>query len=357
LILLIFTGLLEELIFRGLLQYAAIRVLRGWGVAYVAVLFAVLHLGYRSAYELLLVFAVALLYGFIALRTGSILGVSLSHGLTNISLYLIFPLLLAATPNPLPSLEGLLPSLTSPTTPAPVLVTTQVPPTPLPPTATQQPVATSTSTEPSPTSTPTPQSTATPIYQFTNTPISQSTNTPIPPPTNTPSPQFTITPIYQSSTLPSLALSPVEGFQSSGILVDDGDPGFTHTGGQPVSDGAAINGDLLLASTSLQTGGDVQAQWSPALSTCGRYEVQVYIPAGYAATRSADYQLAYRYGMLTKRVDQSAQAGEWVSLGEYDFLPTKGTYLRLTNATSEDPALALQVLFDAARWILQIPCN
>jgi len=59
----------------------------------VAIVFSILHFGYRSPLDILLVFVVAVLFGYAALRTGSILGISLAHGLTNISLFLIFPLL------------------------------------------------------------------------------------------------------------------------------------------------------------------------------------------------------------------------------------------------------------------------
>lgn len=91
LILLLVTGLLEELLFRGLMQSAAVEMLGRWGVVYVAVLFAVMQLGQRSAAVLLTAFIAGIFFGLITLRTGSILGPALAHGLTNISLYLIFP--------------------------------------------------------------------------------------------------------------------------------------------------------------------------------------------------------------------------------------------------------------------------
>lgn len=91
LILLIFTGLLEEVIFRGLMQYASLVVLGRFGITYVALVFAVLHLGYRSILDVLFVFAVAMYFGFITRWTGSIVGVTLAHGLTNIGLFLVFP--------------------------------------------------------------------------------------------------------------------------------------------------------------------------------------------------------------------------------------------------------------------------
>jgi membrane protease YdiL (CAAX protease family) len=93
LILIVSTGLLEELIFRGLLQRSAGDLLGRWGLAYVALLFAVLHVGYKSAADLIFVFAVGLFFGWAVKRTRSLLGVTLSHGLTNVILFLIMPLL------------------------------------------------------------------------------------------------------------------------------------------------------------------------------------------------------------------------------------------------------------------------
>jgi len=93
LILLISTGLLEEMIFRGLLQRSAGEVLAGWGLVYVAVLFAVLHIGYRSLVDMLFVLVVGLFFGWMAQRTRSLVGVTLSHGLTNIVLFLVMPFL------------------------------------------------------------------------------------------------------------------------------------------------------------------------------------------------------------------------------------------------------------------------
>jgi len=94
LILLIFTGLLEELIFRGLLQRASHVLLGNLGVVYVSLAFAVLHIGYRSLPDFAFVFAVGLLFSLVARRSRSIWGVTLAHGLTNISLFLVFPFVL-----------------------------------------------------------------------------------------------------------------------------------------------------------------------------------------------------------------------------------------------------------------------
>jgi membrane protease YdiL (CAAX protease family) len=97
LILLIFTGFLDEIIFRGLLQTSATREFGRLGILYVALVFVVLHLGYQSILNILFVFAVAILFGVLTFKTGSLIGASLSHGLANITLYLVFPFLISGT--------------------------------------------------------------------------------------------------------------------------------------------------------------------------------------------------------------------------------------------------------------------
>lgn len=112
LILLICSGFLEELLFRGLLQWAAIETMGRFGILYVAVLFAMLHLGYQSASHLLLVFGVGLFFGWVVARTASLLGVTLAHGLTNILLFLVLPLAPLPVPETIALLPGRAPSAT-----------------------------------------------------------------------------------------------------------------------------------------------------------------------------------------------------------------------------------------------------
>jgi membrane protease YdiL (CAAX protease family)/LysM repeat protein len=90
-VLMVFTGFLEEIIFRGLIQDVSTATMGRFGIWYCAVLFAVLHIGYLSVPDILFVFGVGLLFGYISHRTRSLLGVSLAHGFTNISMYLIYP--------------------------------------------------------------------------------------------------------------------------------------------------------------------------------------------------------------------------------------------------------------------------
>jgi membrane protease YdiL (CAAX protease family) len=91
LILMACTGFGEELVFRGLLQQVASDALGRWAGPYVAVLFAVLHVGYLSFADVVFVFAIALFFGWAADRSRSIVGVTVAHGLINIALFLVVP--------------------------------------------------------------------------------------------------------------------------------------------------------------------------------------------------------------------------------------------------------------------------
>lgn len=93
LVLLLATGFTEEFIFRGVLQRTALEVFGGFGIIYVSLLFAVLHMGFLSWVDVVFVFVVALFFGWVVKKTGSLLGVTLSHGITNIILFLVAPFL------------------------------------------------------------------------------------------------------------------------------------------------------------------------------------------------------------------------------------------------------------------------
>ena len=90
--LLLFTGLSEELLFRGVLQTAAVRWMgAGWGIVYVSLMFGLLHMGWQSALDVAFVTVVGLFFGWAVHRTGSIVGVTFAHGAANIFLFLVLP--------------------------------------------------------------------------------------------------------------------------------------------------------------------------------------------------------------------------------------------------------------------------
>ncbi len=94
LVLLIGTGLLEELIFRGILQTVAARIFStSTAIVYVSSIFAVLHTGHNVSIDILFVFGVALYFASVVRVTHTLIGVSIAHGVTNIMLFIVLPLL------------------------------------------------------------------------------------------------------------------------------------------------------------------------------------------------------------------------------------------------------------------------
>ena len=86
------TGFVEEVIFRGVLQRSAVEAFGWWGIVYISLLFAIVHLIHLSIMDIVFVFAVAMFFGWVVKKTGSLFGVVLSHGIANIFLFLVAPL-------------------------------------------------------------------------------------------------------------------------------------------------------------------------------------------------------------------------------------------------------------------------
>ena len=88
LVLLIFSGFMEELIFRGVMQRAA-SVLGKLGWIIIVLIYSLLQIGHGSPLHVGFTFAVALFFGFVVFKTKSILGVCFAHGLLNVMLFLV----------------------------------------------------------------------------------------------------------------------------------------------------------------------------------------------------------------------------------------------------------------------------
>jgi hypothetical protein len=92
--LIVATGFVEELVFRGVLLNNAVKVLGDKiGLIFVTVIFAALHIGWLSILDVLFVFTIGLFFGVLMLKTKSIAGITVSHGLDNVFLFLVMPLL------------------------------------------------------------------------------------------------------------------------------------------------------------------------------------------------------------------------------------------------------------------------
>jgi len=93
-----------------------------------------------------------------------------------------------------------------------------------------------------------------------------------------------------------------------------------------------------------------QAVWRPALTggSYHSYEIQVFVPGCAASIGStAEYIVQPAGPASTVVVDQAASAGQWVSLGRFEFAP-EGGYVQLRNSGGSQGAA---LWFDAVRWL------
>jgi membrane protease YdiL (CAAX protease family) len=91
-VLLVSTGLAEELLFRGIIQSNAQKVFRPlFAILITALIFTTMHMGWMSLVDYIFVFCVAVIYGYIFYKTNNILGITLNHGISNTILFIILP--------------------------------------------------------------------------------------------------------------------------------------------------------------------------------------------------------------------------------------------------------------------------
>lgn len=95
LIMIFFVGVVEEFIFRSVLQTALVDWVGSTkGLIAASLLFGFMHSGYGLYSEMAFVSAAGLVFGLFFMKTKSLPLVALLHGVTNISLFLIVPMLL-----------------------------------------------------------------------------------------------------------------------------------------------------------------------------------------------------------------------------------------------------------------------
>jgi hypothetical protein len=96
--------------------------------------------------------------------------------------------------------------------------------------------------------------------------------------------------------------------------------------------------------------------WTPIIPVTAIYKVEAYIPASFtdsystaAVTGSAYYKIHHAGGTQTVTVNQLANQGSWVDLGNYEFASGMTGYVYLGDAVATADN-AKKVLFDAIRY-------
>jgi len=73
------------------MQYHATRTMGFSGIIFISILFGCLHIGNLTIFDVLLAGSVGFVYSLVVRKTGSLYGVTISHGLINSILFLIAP--------------------------------------------------------------------------------------------------------------------------------------------------------------------------------------------------------------------------------------------------------------------------
>jgi membrane protease YdiL (CAAX protease family) len=95
LLLILFTGFTEEVLFRGLIQQEVVRRLGVVpGVMFTTAGWALLHIGWHSLLDVFFVFSVGLIWGAVRQWNGSTIDLGIAHGLANVMLFLVLPYVL-----------------------------------------------------------------------------------------------------------------------------------------------------------------------------------------------------------------------------------------------------------------------
>ncbi|MBS1252362.1 MAG: hypothetical protein MAG451_01401 [Anaerolineales bacterium] len=150
------------------------------------------------------------------------------------------------------------------------------------------------------------------------------------------------------------------------VIADDDDAGFVRYGNPDFWWEADVGYDNHMVWTYIN--GDMVSnwiEWHPDLPACGDYAVSAFVPRQNATAHEARYEVYFAAQSTIAPndesprvvvVNQSTYLDEWVPLGAYRFEPGEESYLRLTDATGEDPNSLRKIAFDAVRWELQARC-
>ncbi len=141
---------------------------------------------------------------------------------------------------------------------------------------------------------------------------------------------------------------------SGTVIIDDNNDNFVRGGYWAAwhTEAEGYNGSLIWTRNNDYARYNYNwARWYPSLAA-GNYEVFVYIPDRFSTTSNARYWVSHRDGFTLRTVDQSANGGQWVSLGTYYFRGTADEYVSLSDVTYESYVSRL-VAFDAVKWELR----
>ncbi len=142
-----------------------------------------------------------------------------------------------------------------------------------------------------------------------------------------------------------------------GFYINNWEDGAKQSYYRHVKNAAGSNGHIWWTGGEGGASSDIcWVSWTPDLPDAGTYKVEVYIPSNFtdtyssaAVTSSAYYKIYYDGGNTSVTVDQSANQGNWVDIGNYQFEQGQVGYVRLGDAVASADN-GKKVLFDAVKF-------
>ena len=89
-VMIVFVGLTEELLFRGLLQSYMVDLMPKWQAVHLtSLIFALFHIGWLNPMEVLFAYSAGTVFGYLLIKTSGLTAPVVAHGFGNIVLYMI----------------------------------------------------------------------------------------------------------------------------------------------------------------------------------------------------------------------------------------------------------------------------
>jgi len=141
------------------------------------------------------------------------------------------------------------------------------------------------------------------------------------------------------------------------IVIDDGGPGFSKSGGFLDAWSGGYNSHFFYTKNATSAD-EAYVTWTPAIPATRYYTIVVYVPWAYALyqTNNAHYKVVHQSGTSTVVVDQQRVLGfdyryppDGSKLGTYRLAAGTSSYVRLGDATGE-PYMTKEVDFDAVKF-------
>ena len=89
-VMMVFVGLTEELLFRGLLQSYMVDLMPKWQAVHLtSLIFGLFHIGWLNPMEVLFAYSAGTVFGYLFIKTGGLTAPVVAHGFGNIMLYTI----------------------------------------------------------------------------------------------------------------------------------------------------------------------------------------------------------------------------------------------------------------------------